>query len=755
MKGTDTSRSNLMVLPVALILTGSAVLGVEGGPHLTDRNLALGRPVVFAPSPNYALTSAGGTDATDLTDGKLSTSKTDRLWFDRNCVACSYAGQVQLSVDLGQVQPIEEVGLRLQGGSPQAGIALPPWVDVVVSTDGARWYRAASYSRWREDDSAKYAIPRDEGRAWVQSLRFRDLCTCGRYVGLALYCAAYTVSDELWILKGTHDSREVRFGERDRVAFTVDGVQMYFHKPVLQFSTNIHTPNPVGVIIGEKVKGTTATVELDLPAGVRLAGGRLGGTELGGAKHQVIRETDGEYVRYTVSCRAAQNEKSWGRLFLAGDWEDGRKGHLRWRLRWADRDMPWIEQPIQAVRIEPAPQPRRLTTGLGWYNIEATLGWPQSLTAFRTLGLNTVPLFARWVKPEDQARVGAFLDECRTQGFKIMNVDSPFHQMMATHRRAPEIYCQLEGGQHGDKMCPSYRGTFYREEIDRLADQTAKVKADFLSCDIELFGGVQTYAQKCSRCRVDFGASGCKDWNEWCLHQGAQMWMDLATAVRSRPGMASIEMGGYDFRPGANYQNIWPIDRLYPKFMQNTQVSTYTPLYPYHLELIGNEVRADRARLPRSDILPWLTPGDAGVFPGEMFRYALLECFANGARGLHFWSGRLWDTELLAAYARAIRNVAPVEDVIVEGDLLAGVAAEPAVRVSGMRRGNQMLLLVADYWKPSGTKAVKVTVGVEVESRIIDLDTGHDVALVKPGHNSFTIDLDRELARIFHVRPDE
>jgi hypothetical protein len=417
--------------------------------------------------------------------------------------------------------------------------------------------------------------------------------------------------------------------------------------------------------------------------------------------------------------------------------------------------MPWIEQPIQAVRVDPAPQPKRLTTGLGWYNIESTLGWPDNLAAYRTLGLNTVPLFARWVKPEDEARVGAFLDQCRTQGLKIMNVDSPFHHMMAVHRRAPEVYCQLEDGRQGDKMCPSYRGTFYREEIERLADQTAKAKADLLSCDIELFGGAGTYAQKCSRCRADFERSGCADWNEWCLRKGAEMWTDLSAAVRSRPGMSGIDMGGYDFRPGTNYQNIWPVDRLYPKHMQNTQVSTYTPLYPYHLELIGNEVRTDRARLPKSDILPWLTPGDAGAFPGEIFRYALLECFANGARGLHFWSGRLWDTELLAAYARVIRNVAPVEDIIVDGELLTGAAAEPAARISGMRRGNQMLLLVADYWKSSGTKAVKVTVPVAVESRIIDLDTGRDVALVKPSQNLLTVHLDRELARIFHVCPKE
>jgi hypothetical protein len=714
----------------------------------------LGKRVVFAPKPDYRLTVAGETDATDLTDGKLSSRKDNRLWFDRNCVGYSYAGRVQLAVDLDQEQPIDEVAIRFQGGSPQAGIAFPGSVDALVSDDGARWYRVASYTRWREGDRAKYAIPREDGTAWVRKLRFTGLRTRGRYVGLSFYCSAVTVSDELWVLKGNHDPKSVRFDERNRVAFTVNGVQMYFHKPVLLMATNIDTPNPVGLFAGENAENTTATVELDLPAGVQLGGGHFGNVGRDAATRRPVNLTDGRYARYTFRCSTAKKKKAWGRIFLSSDWEAGREGHLRWRLQWGDREMPWMTQPIRAVRIDPAPQPKRLTVGFAWFNLESTMGWPASLTAYQTLGLNTVPLFARWVREEDQAKARAFLDECQRQGFKIMNVDSPFHHMMARHRRSPEVYCQFEDGTHGDKMCPSYRGKCYREEIERVADQTAWVKADFLSCDIELWGWRgPTDAQKCTRCRADFEKSGCKDWNEWCLRKGEEMWIDLSTAAHSRPGMAHLDMGGYDFRPGADYQNVWPIDRLYPKYMQNTQVSTYTPLEPYHLELIGNEARTDRAKLPRSDVIPWLTPGDAGVFPGDMFRYSLLECFANGSRGLHFWSGRLWDTEMLAAYSRTIRNVAPVEHVIVDGQLLAGVTAEPAARLSGMRHGNEMFLLVADYWKSSEPKTVRVTVPVEVECRVIDLDTGRDVALVKPGRSSFAVHLDADLARVLHVRP--
>jgi hypothetical protein len=84
--------------------------------------------------------------------------------------------------------------------------------------------------------------------------------------------------------------------------------------------------------------------------------------------------------------------------------------------------------------------------------------------------------------------------------------------------------------------------------------------------------------------------------------------------------------------------------------MQSSQVSTYSYLAPNRLELIGNEARQDRSRLAHSDVLPWLSPGDAGTFPGEAFQWALLECYANGARGAWFWSSRVWDSESLIAY---------------------------------------------------------------------------------------------------------
>ena len=217
-------------------------------------------------------------------------------------------------------------------------------------------------------------------------------------------------------------------------------------------------------------------------------------------------------------------------------------------------------------------------------------------------------------------------------------------------------------------------------------------------------------AEKCTRCQADKEKSGIADWAQWKLQKGFEMWSDLYNAVQAavkKAGGGPVEMGCYDWQPGKNYQFIWPFDRLYPKYLQNGQVSTYTPLEPYQIEFVGDRVREDRSKLPRSDVLPYLTPGDAGAFTGEALRCAMLECFLNGARGIHFWSDRYWDGEYLVAYNQAVRAVAPIEDIIVDGKLYDGAKAEaPARSVRHGQRGKHRTIgrRVLRTWPDDGKR---------------------------------------------------
>lgn len=732
-----------VLLPLVLLQT-SHVPAAE--------NLALGKAVRFAPKPNYGLTAKGDTDATDLTDGQLTSRKDSHLWFDSKCVGFSYGGLIQLSLDLGKPKPIGEMAIRLQGGSPQAGICFPGWVDAVVSLDGRTFYKVASYSRWQVGDKERLGIPRNEGKGWVHKLTFPSLSVRARYVGFSFYGSGLSVADELYVMRGKEAEARDPQGIGETTGFATAGVRIYFHKPVVQFSTNIATPNTVGLIVADDMVGKPFELILDLPRKMRMVGGSLGGTQT----DQMEGKEKGELTRYTLAQKAGGSTKTWGRLYFAGAWPAGRTGAIRYMTRWQGGQTPLCSQQIEAIEIPRCPlKSQRLMLGLGWWSLGATQSWPDALDAFETIGFNAVPLAARWSKP-DSAETQEFIKECLDRGLKIVNVDSPFHHMLHRHRQDRALYCQFADGEVGRRFCPSYRGPHYQEEVQRLARETARVKASYVTCDIELWnwrGPID--AGKCTRCQADLKSTGHTEIKQWQLDKGEEIWRDLSAAIRTEMAKAGLPMpdvGGYDFEPGKSYQFFWPFDRLYPEHMHSAQVSTYTPLEPYHLALIGDRVRHNRSQLLKSDVLPWLTPGDAGTFPGWAFRLALLECFCNGARGVYFWSGRVWDTETLSAFAHAIRNVAPVEDIIVDGDLLDGVVAEPEARVSGMRKGDRMLVLVADYHGSNG-QTVQLTLPVEKPSMVIDQDTGRTAGEVTPEKRSLDIKLGADRARLLLVRP--
>ncbi len=716
-------------------------------------NLARAKTVRFAPAPAYRLTIKGDTDATDLTDGALTRRTDNKLWFDAACVGWSYPGLAQLSVDLGKAEPIGEVAIRLQGGSPQAGIAFPGWVDLGVSLDGMTYHHRASYSKWRPGDKARYGVPPNEGKAWVHKLTFRDVNIRARYVGLSFYGSGLTVADELYVMRGTADAARPCSTVEDVIPMATSGIGAYFHKPHLMVTTNIATPTPVGILVGSGFETIPFDVILDLPAGMRLRAGGFGRTRNGAVK----TSKQGDATRCAFSLTAHSGSKNAGRLYFGVNWQPGKRGEIRYQTRWAGGATPICSIPVEAIEIPPCPvRSQRLMLGLGWWSLDASRTWPNVLDAFQTIGFTTVPLFARWTDLED-GEVTAFLERCRERGFSIVNIDSPFHHMLHKHRKDRAIYCQFADGTLGTQLCPSYRGPHYHAEIQRLARETAAVRARYLSCDIELWGWRGPVdAETCTRCQAGFKASGHTDIKAWQQDKGYEIWRATAEALKREAAEAGIpapDMGGYDFRPGGSYQFFWPFDRLYPQYMQCSQVSTYTPLEPYHIALIGDAVRRDRAKLPRSDVLPWITPGDAGTFPGEAFRCALLECFCNGARGVYFWSGRVWDAESLAAFAGVIRTISPIEDIFVDGELLRGAAATPPMRVSGMRHGHRMAVLVADY-AAQEPKTVALQVPITVNSVVSDAEAGRRIGTVTAANPVVTLTVGPYRGRLLLVEPE-
>ena len=706
------------------------------------QNLALNKSVTFLPAPDYFYTAAGGADATDLTDGKATTSS--HLCGAPNTVEWLYPGRVNLAVDLGAVQPIDEVAMRFQGGS----LTWPSgWVEAMVSDGpGQPYYKVAELSRWRPGDYQKYEVPTIGGTDWAYRLRFQNLKTRGRFVGIRFYGTAFTCSDQIYVFKGSQDPKAVVHPQAAITDFTVTDAQMYFHKPVVYVTSNIVTPLSIGSVAAPSPVAKPMSVSLTLPKGVTIAGGAVAGNPLSSAVIARARQT----VQYIWNFNTkGVADKVFARLYVSGSPDRGAKSELSYKLSWASYESPVITVPMQFIDVpQPRAIPQRLMLGLSWWSITDTQTWPDWDRTFRNLGFNTIS--AVNPSPSDPT-IADFVAQARAAGYRMQLIDSTFEQMASRRANQAEIYCQFADGTHSQTLCPSYRGQYYQEEMDRVAAAVARLQPSYLHTDIEIWGGSTSLnVQKCTRCQADKKASGIAAWPDWFTTKGEDIWIDLYHAAQGAAAVP-LEMGSYDFRPGETYQLFWPVDRLYPAYLQSTQVSTYTPFEPYHIELTGDNVQADRKLLPKTDELPWISPGDAGTFPGDALYYALLECFVNGSRGVNFWSGRVWDGEYLAAYARAIRAVQPVEDIIVDGDLFLP-EVDGKGRVSGMRRGEDIVLLVADYYGTAGG-AVNVKLNFLQSMQILDLDQNKEIGISVSGPRTLRVDLGSDSAKLLLLTP--
>ena len=422
-----------------LVLIAFACARAQSDPRDFDptQNLALHKSVAFLPAPATFYTAAGGADATDLTDGK--TIIHSYLCGSQNSVEWTYPGRVNLAVDLGAVQPIDEIAMRFQGGS----LIWPPgWVEAMVSDGpGQPYYKVAELSRWTPGDYQKYG---NGGTDWAFRLRFQNLKTRGRFVGIRFYGAAYACSDQLYVFKGGNDPNAVVHDPATITDFTVTDAQMYFHKPAVYVTDNIVTPLPIGCVTAPSSSAKPMSVSLTLPAGTVVAGGTLGGVPVSSAAVKSAGQTT-EYTWNFLSSGVA-DPKVFARLYVSGSASAGAAPQLSYQLSWGSYASPAITVPIQIVDVPPAPViPRRLMLGLSWWSISDTELWPDWDQAFRSIGFNTISAVnALWYS--NSTTVPAFVAQARDAGYKMQLIDSTFSPELTANQT--EVYCQFADGTH-------------------------------------------------------------------------------------------------------------------------------------------------------------------------------------------------------------------------------------------------------------------------------------------------------------------
>ncbi len=157
-------------------------------------NLAVGKAYTLKPGPNYHLCTDPG-DRRQLTDGVYTKGY---FWTQMTTVGWRNALPVEITVDLGRVQPIG--GMSLSSAAGTAGVKWPISISILVSDDD-KVYRLAgdlvelSGSEHGEPQTVEYGQYR---------FATSKLGTRGRFVKLAVFPSGpYFFVDEIEIHKGS------------------------------------------------------------------------------------------------------------------------------------------------------------------------------------------------------------------------------------------------------------------------------------------------------------------------------------------------------------------------------------------------------------------------------------------------------------------------------------------------------------------------------------------------------------------------
>lgn len=702
-------------------------------------NWAAGRRVVFAPQPNYAITSDGHDD-TDLTDGRLCDRRDNRLWMDPGSVGWSYTPCFRLAVDLGEVRSVGTVGLHLMGGGATDGADFPTWARLAASVDGEHWFELDRFQREGAPASGTDAVPPSAGEAWTRWLRLAKRAFRARYIGIELGGTAFTCADEFEVRGcAANDAADLSSSFGRPCQFDMATPSVSFLKWSLHGAEDVFLPQPFQVLNATSDGRRTLRLSASFPNSLE-----FGGIVLGGKGMQVTSRQAHGIGRTVVSAELPIGlggfpRDMFGQCFLRGP--RGAASELRIWVNGQDE----AEAAVASVAFHhipgECPNTTGLMTSLGWYPAALLQQWPQRLEAFSRLGLNTVSAFASEAGPDQT--IPAVIQQSRDRGFKIALVDSPWHVLLEQSKDDPEPRCQVTGGA---EYCPAYGGPRLEAELRRVSMARRALDPDYYFADVELWGpDGPSESKRCVRCRDARLKTPGVSVDEWYLGRGTALWSALRGALEGSSQTDSIALGSYDFRAGLNYQRFWPVDQLLREgAIQSVQPSYYSGLLPRDIRLIETLVRqqvaALRTRCPSAACYVWLTPGDAGAVTRESMRCAVLASFANGARGILFWTRGCWDGEGLLGLADAMNTVSLARGVLLNGLPLAVRCADAASSATGWCRGDEIAVYVGRYDGPEAA-SVEVELEVPVASELIDCSSGRTIGRVGAGRQRISVSL--------------
>ncbi len=711
-------------------------------------NLALGRPYRFARTPNYGSTRDEG-DATQLTDGRILSG--DHIWYSKDAVGWRGCEPPPIvCIDLGEVRAIDAVVAHVQGGGAhQASLRYPRRFDVFVSDDDETYHLVDSISKrvYADQQGALFDLPESDaalapGDPHTHAFNFGDLRTRGRYVALQMHFdGSYSAIDEIAVMAGEHDPDDVQFHDRYATSLIFDGVEALYPLPYLMVPRNVAGQFTLMARDSRADPSGSVTWRITVPAGVTLS---WRGDEP--FERTEVRREGEQRAQYSIILDGLQTYLRG--VYIQGDVREPAEMTFH-------AEAGSVVQPEQHLRLVPidipaAPPLQHLFFALGWTGVGMQQQWPGAPEVFPHLGF-TYASVGSWEMPsayDDPATAEGqrWLDEqARRVGMKVCMTDSPWHIMEAAWGREPdfaEAYMQTDPPRRS--LCLSYRGEYFRREIERIVQRFRYRRPEVIFFDVECFGAAGRDIATCARCSAIAEQRGVAP-----PDLAADLFAEAARAIATALNAAADEMalphpqiGYYQCGPGWVYHNVLDFEKLYPEGAQISNPEFYAHLWPTAAaEIVRKHTPAD----PTVPVILWTSPGTAtwdGEAPPPRFFDSTLELLFNGALGSAYYTPWFLSPGDLLAQAQAAWVAAPVEDIIAHSTLVEDVTCQTGGgHVSAIASGDEMLVLVAEYGH-LGPADVTVRVPVEGPVAVIDLFTRRQVATLAPGEDTLTVHIE-------------
>ena len=681
-------------------------------------NLAAGKKVDFSVKPNFYLTAIGkkksavNTDAFDLTDGKLTSRGDDVLRFDSQAVgwrtSADLSGGIDLTVDLGKVEPVEKVVIRINCGDKQKQVQRSPRkIAVLVCKDGKNFYPANApmikLQPGEKDQSNfvnQYYLEENDSDIFCYPFELA-VNAPARYVKIRIVPDGGNLySDELAIIKAENPaavSPKAYSGTPEK-HLTGGIVLTPAQTGKFYIAKNLPAPNYFALRdLRPQATKEKLQMVMELPEGIECLNQNV--------TAQKIQQAGQNYVQYAfpipdnsskiagfmehnaVFLQAKKAVPNGSKAYFYAT-VNGKKSHI------TSRD-------IEVITIPEAPAMFKGITVLSRMGIgDATFpGYFENLKMMGFSGVHIYPYqFQRSGVDKFTGEYCANIEKARKLGYKIVFGYNGLLDMYKYTKHNDQVYCQ--NIPQKQVKCPTYRGEWYHAELAKITRAVAKFKPDYIQWDIEIWGKSMPYIRNCSRCKSRWKKSG-KKWEDFLDDVSVELNTELNQAVEKGVKQCNGTMPllyNYNRQPLTFSYHGFEKWSLNGKFVDGGQPSLY---------VAGNELRvhenvkgnfALQSDKSKRVLVPILTPGTYGAYAPFRLEQMIYETMLNGAKGFFYYPWRGFISPIYFYYhAKAMQNVIKHQELILKGTVFTPECSNKKITLSGVKNASEALVLAGNY----------------------------------------------------------